>query len=207
LENGKLDDKNKAEILKEIAWGIMSYTEQQIILNTTKDILIVEWKTDEIYIQSALEKLKEDNPQYKDLDFEFIPAWWADWIQLFMNKFKPKAWQKIMVFFDRDARWWEWLEKILWKKITDRNSFTYEVKNEYYISCYPKKTWFTTDIFVIEDYFKLKLFTDFLLKDSKCFQDIPKKDNRKTDFANECKIFDKSEFEWFKALFDLINSF
>ncbi len=88
--------------------------------------------------------------------------------------------------------------------ISEKNNFTYEIKNSYYLACYPKKIWFTNNTFVIEDYFNLKIFTDFLLKDVTCFKDIPKKDNRKTDFANECKNFDKSEFEWFKVLFDLI---
>lgn len=207
LENGKLFDKNQAEILKEISWDTMSYTEQQIILNTSKDIIIVEWKTDEIYIKTALEKLKEDNPKYKDLDFEFLLMWWSDYeiLKRFSEQFPAKQWQKIMAFFDRDDSGLKCIKNALWEESLQKDTFTWKKLKDIYVNFYPKKLWFTQSNFEIEDYFKIDKVIEFMYKWNwiQVFWDTKSKLD-KNSFANECKKFDKSEFEWFKDLFDLI---
>lgn len=207
LEFGKLKGKDKAEILKEIAGDAMSYTEQQIVLNTTKDIIIVEWKTDETYIQTALGKLKEANSEYKDLDFEFLLMWWSDFeiLQRFSDKFPAKPWQKIMAFFDRDQSWLNCIKNALWEQNLDKESFSWKRLKDIYINFYPKKLWFTQSNFEVEDYFKIETCRDFLFPQLEAFSNL-KQWFKKQDFAEKCKDFDKSEFEWFKVLFDLILS-
>jgi predicted ATP-dependent endonuclease of OLD family len=204
-ENGSVSiiEKEKQEIISQLTDGIWSYQEQNIFLNSTKDLILVEGKTDEIHIKTALEKLKEDHPEYQDLDFEFLPFGGADGLKLFVDKFTPRENQKIIAFLDRDDAGLKGV-----KKATDFNGSINEFnginKNGIEIRFIPKKDGFTKTNFVIEDYYSIEKFTDFLLKDVTCFEEIPKKDKRKTDFANETSNFDKAEFEGFKKLFDLI---
>ncbi len=204
-ENGSVSiiDKEKQEIISQLTDGIWSYQEQNIFLNSTKDLILVEGKTDEIHIKTALEKLKIDNPQYQDLDFEFLPFGGADGLKLFVDKFTPRENQLIIAFLDRDDTGLKGIQKA-----TDFNGsineFQGENQNGIEIRFIPKKEGFTKTNFVIEDYYSINKFTEFLLRDVTCFQEIPKKDKRKTDFANEVINFDKAEFEGFKKLFDLI---
>lgn len=205
LRDWNLLDENKLEILNEISWNTMTYTQQQILLNTDKDILIVEWKTDETYIKTALEKLKEDNSEYKELDFEFILLWGSDAeiLQRFSEKFPPKNWQKIIAFFDRDQSWHDCITWFLDGKF-DKETFKYQKKENIFISFYPKKIWFTKSNFEIEDYFNIEDITNFMYPDwVKSFEDTKKRFN-KNEFANKCKDFSKEKFEWFKPLFDII---
>ena len=166
-------------------------------------MILVEGKTDEIHIKTALEKLKEDNPQYQDLDFEFLPFGGADGLKLFVDKFTPRENQLIVAFLDRDDAGLKGI-----KKATDFNGsiddFDRRNVNGIEIRFIPKKDGFTKTNFVIEDYYSIDKFTKFLLRDVTCFEDIPKKSNRKTDFADEVANFDKAEFEGFKKMFDLI---
>lgn len=73
VEDGQINQNynEKSSILDNLSNGLMGISEQQIFLQSNKDILIVEGKTDEIYISTALNILKKDNPEYQDLDFNF----------------------------------------------------------------------------------------------------------------------------------------
>ena len=205
LENGIVSGKEKAEILKEISGDLMSITEQQIILNSNSDILLVEGKTDEIHIEIALKRLQEDYPEYQNLKFEYIPLGGADGLNLFVDKFTPKANQTIIALLDRDETGKGIIKNILNDQNIDFRTFKYRKEKEIFISCYAKKEDFTRGDFVVEDYYDINLFTDFLMKDVIDFKSIPRKDKRKTDFAKYCiSHSNKSIFKDFKNLFDLI---
>lgn len=199
----KIVDKEKQKIISELTNDIWSYQEQNIFLNSRKDLILVEGKTDEIHIKTALSKLKIDNPKYNDLDFEFLPFGGADGLQLFVDKFTPRENQSIFAFLDRDEAGLNGI-----KKATGFNGkideFTGENKNGIEIRFLPKKDEFEKTNFVIEDYYSIEKFTGFLLKDVACFEDIPRKDKRKTDYAKETENFESVEFIGFKKLFDLI---
>ncbi|NYT28638.1 MAG: hypothetical protein H0A76_12745 [Candidatus Thiodubiliella endoseptemdiera] len=76
----------------------MGVSESQLFLQSNKDILIVEGKTDEAYISQALKVLKEDIEEYKRLEFNFL---WlggtdSDTFNKIIENFKPKDNQTII---------------------------------------------------------------------------------------------------------------
>ncbi|MEI7511377.1 MAG: AAA family ATPase [Candidatus Peregrinibacteria bacterium] len=203
LEGGKIGDPNRAKVLDQISGGKMSFTQQQILLHTHKDILLVEGKTDETYIKAALKKLKPDNPQYKDVEFEFLYMGGSDaeTVKKIIKKFPPKEGQNIIAFFDGDGAGFECIQGIT-KTKTQKKDYKYEVFEKVYIVLYPKPDSFKEDHFEVEDYFGLDVLLRF--KNQKSFKDFKgfsKKEFEKYCESEECK---KEDFEGFKALFDLI---
>jgi ABC-type cobalamin/Fe3+-siderophores transport system ATPase subunit len=208
LDNGKIDENynEKEQIINNLSSGFMGVSETQILLQSNKDILIVEGKTDEGYISQALEILKQNNDEYKDLDFNFL---WlggsdSDNFNKIIDNLTPKENQTIIAFFDRDSSGKECIKKILNKDIQD--DFDGEVKNNINIYLYPKKPDFGNSNFEVEDYFPIEVLRDYIVKsDSKNFQSLKAKFN-KNKFAEHCKTddFNKSNFDGFKTLFDKI---
>ncbi|OIR25530.1 ATP-dependent nuclease [Bathymodiolus thermophilus thioautotrophic gill symbiont] len=207
LENGKVkeDYNTKKELLNKLTNGLMSVSEQQILLQSHKDILIVEGKTDEVYISKALEALKESEEKYKDLDFDFLLLGGSDKdnVNKLIDLFPPKEKQTIVVFFDRDNAGKKCIKGVLDKEVDD--NFSGSVKEGVYIYLYPKKDGFTQGIFEVEDYFPIETLQKFTFDTINTFQDLKQK-FKKSQFANECKKsdFDKANFDGFKKLFDLI---
>lgn len=125
-ENNKVIISDKTDSLDAIEYltdGIWSAQEQNILLSTTDDILIVEGKTDEIFIEKALEVLKKTEDKYKSLKFYFLPSGGADGVAYFIEKFKPKKGQTIISFFDRDKAGWTNVKKVFEGEVIDTNSF------------------------------------------------------------------------------------
>ena len=56
--DAQVEEMEKQKIVYELTKGIWSYQEQNIFLNSQKDILLVEGKYDKIYITEALKRLK-----------------------------------------------------------------------------------------------------------------------------------------------------
>ena len=50
---GRLNDKDKVAIVKELTNDMWSIQKQNVFLNSTDDILLVEGWTDEVYISKA----------------------------------------------------------------------------------------------------------------------------------------------------------
>ena len=72
MKNGKAEDTNKIEVLKEVTGGKWAIDSINNVLIANKDILLVEGKTDARYIEIALSKLREykrDREKYSELDF------------------------------------------------------------------------------------------------------------------------------------------
>jgi ABC-type cobalamin/Fe3+-siderophores transport system ATPase subunit len=206
LEDGKLEGKEKADILKEISGNTMSDAHQQIILNSNTDILIVEGKTDEKYIATALEKLKTLYPEFEDLQFNFLYMGGSDPENLkkLVSNFRPKENQTIIAFFDNDGAGFGCI-KTAFGYAMDKVHFTPQIENGIHICLYPKKDGFTHDSFEIEDYFKIETCRDFMFDDITHFQNT-KKGFKKNKFAEYCPSLDVEEFDGFKKLFELINT-
>lgn len=206
LENGTIKGKEKAEILKEISGDSMSLAEQQIVLNSTNDILIVEGKTDEKYIATALEKLKTINPEYEDLEFNFLYMGGSDPenLEKLINEFPPEDNQTIIAFFDRDGSGLKCIKSVC-DYNGNKDDFTGNIKNGIHIYFYPKKNDFTQSDFEVEDYFNIETCRNFMFDNFETFQDTKKK-FKKNDFAEYCQTLDVSEFDGFKKLFDLIKT-
>lgn len=204
LENGEIKGKEKAEILKEISADTMSDAQRQILLNANTDILIVEGKTDEKYISTALDKLKQHNPQYKDLEFNYLYMGGSDPENLkkLVEQFPPKNNQTIIAFFDNDGAGYKCITKAF-NYTTQKQDFRRTHENGIHICLYPKKGGFLKSDFEIEDYFKIETCRDFMFNSFETFQDTKKK-FKKDDFAEHCPSFDIDEFDGFRELFDLI---
>lgn len=202
--------RDKQEIVHQLTNGIWSYQEQNIFLNSNKDILLVEGKYDKIYISEALKRLKPKFKKYQELDFEYFPMGGADGLENFVDKFTPKNGQKIIAVLDRDIEGKKPIEKVLGKEI-DLN-FDWEKKNDIYLLMYPKtKNWRTSN-FIVEDYFKkatIQKEAIRLIKSAdETFKMFPNnvKQNVKENLPKLCQetTFANSEFEGFKALFNKI---
>ncbi len=208
IENGKInkDYNTQEKLLNELTGGFMGVSESQLFLQSNKDILIVEGKTDEAYISQALKVLKEDIEEYKRLEFNFL---WlggtdSDTFNKIIENFKPKDNQTIIAFFDRDSSGKKCIEKIL-DNTGLSDDFEGEKKEGIYIYLYPKKDSFTNENFVVEDYFPIKTLLNFVYAECKTYQALNTKFN-KVDFSKECKKdnFKKKNFNGFKTLFDKI---
>ncbi len=204
LENGRVEGKQRAEILENISGDLMSFAQQQIILNSDKDILIVEGKTDEKYITVALEKLKLSNSEYENLDFNFIYMGGSDSENLkkLVEQFQPKDNQTIIAFFDNDGAGFKCIKEAF-NLTTEKQDFNGTTQNNIHIYLYPKKEGFTNADFEIEDYFKIETLRKFMFDNFRTFQDTKKK-FKKNDFAEYCNELEPEEFEGFKTLFNLI---
>ena len=210
IENGKINEdyNTKEKLLNELTNGLMGVSEQQILLQSDKDILIVEGKTDEDYISQALKVLGKDNSEYKDLDFNFL---WlggsdADNLNKIIKEFKPKENQTIIAFFDRDSNGKGCVKKVLGMNIEE--DFIGEKKEDIHVYLYPKKDGFKNSNFEVEDYFPIEVLRHFIFDKSITFQDLKGKfsSKKKVEFSKKCQEnnFKKSNFNGFKKLFDLI---
>ena len=209
-QNGdaKIEAKEKQEVVHIITNGLWSYMEQNIFLNSNKDILLVEGKTDEIILRKALSVLKITNPiKYSSLDFEFIPCGGASNIKLFVDKFIPKSHQRIIALFDADNAGWDGITSVF-NNGTKYNSTNPNPpkKNNTFILVYPPRRYFRGSEFNIEDYFPKNILNYYVLKDLKSISMLKNKDKVKKLISQECQSFDNSSFLHFSVLFDKISS-
>ncbi|WP_430412864.1 ATP-dependent nuclease [Kordia sp.] len=206
LENGEIKGKEKSEILDDISGSSMSDAQKIILLNSNTDILIVEGKTDETYIETALEKLKPTNPEYSALEFNFLYMGGSDpeVLKNLSDKFPAKEGQTIIALFDRDTAGSKIIksDKLLNFQGTN-DQFTGGKVKDIEIRLIPKKDGFTYSNFEIEDYFPIEKCRDFMFNGFNSFKDLKPK-FKKAEFAEECKNFDATDFEGFKKLFDMI---
>ena len=205
--DAQVEEMEKQKIVYELTKGIWSYQEQNIFLNSQKDILLVEGKTDEVFLKKALAVLKLTEPRYTNLEFEYLPSGGADGVRLLTKKFKPKVGQKIIALFDRDGAGWTAINGIFGEKNkwNSTNFGEYRKQGEVYITPYPKRRWYRGgDNFNVEDYFSKSLLNHYLLKSFKGLDTIITKKGFKGSLENDCNNFPDYEFNHFKHVFDLI---
>jgi len=206
-DNGtvKIANLSKKDSIKNLTDGIWSYQEQTIFLETEKDVLLVEGKTDVQYIQVALKKLKT---QYPDLSFEIFPFSGAANLIEIIDKFEPKKNQKIIALLDRDKAGFDAIKEIFPDEEKTKTTFSHRDKDKITVAMLPVKKYYRgkKDSFLIEDYFKMSKIKSFVYpKDCKSFATIGNKENIKKTLAKTCVDFNENEFNGFKALFDLIK--
>lgn len=201
----KVANLSKNDSIKTLTDGIWSYQEQTIFLETEKDVLLVEGKTDVQYIQVALKKLKTE---YPDLSFEIFPFSGASNLIEIIDKFKPKNNQKIIALLDRDKAGFDAIKEIFPDEEKTKETFSHRNNDKISIAMLPVKKYYrgSRDSFLIEDYFRMSKIKTFVYpKDCKSFATIGNKENIKKTLAKTCFDFKKDEFNGFKALFDLIT--
>lgn len=200
----QIETKEKQEIVYSLTNGVWSYMEQNIFLSSNKDILLLEGKFDEVFLKKALDVLKQGEPNYANLDFEYLPCGGASGIKLLADKFKPKVGQKIIALFDSDETGWKCINSAFGEiNKWNSNNFTYRKQNDIWVAVYPSRKYFRGTNFNIEDYFTKSLLNRYV-NDFKSLHDIKTKDKIKQKMASECSTFNNSEFRLFRTVFDLI---
>lgn len=201
------DNFDKKNSIIELTDGIWSYEQQTIFLSTTKDILLVEGKTDVDYILNALKKLKPLRQQFVALNFEIFPFNGAANLSLIIDKFKPQFNQKIIALLDRDKAGEDALKELFPNETIDRLNYNYKTKGDVIVAMLPCKKYYrgVKNSFLIEDYFYISKIKNFVFpKDCKSFASIGNKDNIKNVLARECPKFSPREFKGFETLFELL---
>lgn len=228
LEDGKIEGKEKRNILDKITNGRISFSQTELFLNSKKPLFIaVEGKTDEKHIKLAAKKLDID------LEFDIYSCGGADKLKQFlcgipMNIFDDKI---IIGIFDYDCEGIKQLKKVgesiednkKYKKNGSDNVFGIslpcEGDLEQHQNCpieylYPREKLDEAEIltkkrldevnrFFDDDADKLNL-TQLNEKIDLCFYKISESETSKNSFAESCNGFDVDDFEGFKKLFDLI---
>lgn len=204
-----IESKAKQEIIHELTKGIWSYQEQNIFLNSNKDILLVEGKSDETFLSKALEVLKRSEPRFANLSFEYLPCGGAEGVKLMTKKFTPKIGQHIIALFDSDGAGWSSINKVFERpdnnKYNSHNFDRFRKKNEIWVATFPIRPFYKGGAnFNIEDYFSKSLLNKYVLSSFKGLDTIVTKDNFKKSLERDCNSFLDSEFKHFKLIFDLI---
>lgn len=201
----KVEDKEKQHIISELTNDIWNYQEQNIFLSSNKDLLLVEGKTDIIFIKTALAKLKGDNAEYQGLDFEFLPFGGASGLKLFVDKFTPKKGQTIIALLDRDDAGLDSLKATLDFK-GNLKEYTTMKKDRIYIALIPYTDGYTLTKFILEDYFGLDYLKEIIFPNSEGITSMLKDKALKNELVRRCDndSVEKERFEGFKNLFNLI---
>lgn len=209
-----IEPKGKQDIVRQLTDNIWSYERQAIFLSSTNHIVLVEGKTDEIFLKKALEVLKTTETRFKNLDLEYFPCGGASGAKLLMVKFKPKAGQKIIALFDRDKAGTDGINSIVFPpkfkgvKYGPGNypgSPGYINHGDFFLMLYPKRRYFRgKGFFYIEDYFSKALITSYVMKNFRSLETVPSKEKIKTELADDCNSLNDDEFKHFDVLFDKI---
>lgn len=231
LENGKLDLKEKREILDKITDWQMSLNEMEVFLNSwNKYLLVTEWITDKKHLEIAIEKLWIKN------NYDIYSADWCDKLKQFLvwlptNILNNKV---IIWIFDFDDSWLKSLRSCSWEQEKNKIYRIPEKENRFWISLptinenfekfenFPIEFMYSKDILEENEMIKKRSLWEvnrYLSDNEKLNQrelneveelfyyKVSESDTSKNNFTDKVRELESSEFENFKALFDLINTF
>lgn len=205
--NAEVVDKDKAAIVKVLTNDTWTIQEQNIFLNSTKDILLVEGWTDEAYISKALEVFKKHG-KYTDLDFSYLPCNGSSNVKMMSEKFHPKENQMMIALFDDDQAGWNSIREVfgLDKNSNKKDFGKAKKKNDIWYALIPAKNRKLRGNFNIEDYFDHHVFLKFVMS-FKSLNDIVEKGSLKRKLANMCKDnkLPDAKYSKFAILFDFIE--
>lgn len=212
VEEGKVDQNTeKFSVLKNLTDGKWVLDNISNLLVSSKDILLVEGKTDAEYIDLALEKLKEEDVgKYQTLEFTYIPVGGASGLEGIIPKLTPNVGQKIIALLDRDKAGKESYCKIFEKTENDLSGsdFTQWNSKEYVDITFLPSSNPDCRNFEVEDYFGVEVLkeiaTEFISSKSQLKEFDGVKENIKTKLQSQCQGYDPEKFVGFKVLFDHI---
>lgn len=199
----------KQDIVSKLTQGIWTLQQQQLFLASNDDILLVEGKTDEIYLRKALEYLQNCEGLFSDMNFCFLPCGGADGIQLLKDRFTPKEGQMMIALFDNDTKGWKSINSIFGKNEADKfNSKSFQKArktNNLWVAPFPTSNKKAGN-FNIEDYFPRRIFTRFVLS-FKSLNEVVGRDTLKNKFSQACEdsLIKGKDYKRFRAVFDLIE--
>lgn len=199
-------DKDKAGIVKTLTNDIWSVQEQNLFLNSNKDILLVEGWTDEAYISKALEVFQKKG-EYMGLDFSYLPCNGCANVQKMIEKFHPKPGQMMIALFDNDGAGWKTFNNILGLKNDGNTKVSCaQKKDDIWLAIIPalerKKGNFN-----IEDYFHRNVLLKFVMS-FRTLNEIVEKNGVKPKLAEMCRKNElpDNKFSKFSKLFDFLES-
>jgi predicted ATP-dependent endonuclease of OLD family len=217
LENGiKKDLKSSFEASKYLVNNNDIYN----LLFTDKNILIVEGKTDDLYISKAISHFETDYPELK---FEFLRVGGTDDdnIKNLLDKIKLSGRRKIIIVVDRDGAGYKVYENLFpiippKKKNKDKKIVSIEkyAPNTYYFMIPHKIADKQDGEFLIEDYFKKNKVIELSKKliDDKFTENVPCRNFPKIGemikseaLPNHCKASTPADMEDFKILLDKLK--
>lgn len=208
LPDGKaiVVDKTKQQIVAELTNNIWTLQEQNIFLASNKTVLVVEGKTDEPILEAALKSQKKAG-RYANMDFAYLPCNGASNIPTLIAKFKPKAGQMMIAFFDADGSGWDAIKEVMADgKNYPKDPFgKAKKKGDIWYTTYPvyKKG---VENFNIEDYFPRSVFLKYIMR-FKALTEIWTKDRLKRNMAKDCEngLMTDKQLEKFSYVFDRIQ--
>ena len=190
------------------------------LLFTDKNILIVEGKTDDLYISKAIEHFTADFP---DLSFEYLRVGGTDDenIKNLLDKMKLSKNQKIIIVVDRDDAGYNVYKKLFpltppKKNHKDKNLVGIEkyAPNTYYLMIPHKVADKQDSEFLVEDYFKKNKVIELSKKliDEKFTENVPCKNFpglkemiKSEALPNHCKASTPADMDDFKILLAKLN--
>lgn len=200
----------KQKIVAKLTNGIWSLQEQNIFLASSKDILVVEGKTDEVFLSKALEVFHKSG-RFADQHYCYLPSGGASEVEVVARNFTPKDGQLMVALFDADKAGWEAIKKIFGGADSDlftAKKFKFARKHgNLWCAVYPSCRKNVTN-FNIEDYFPRQLFLHYILK-FKSLSDIVEKSKIKTDMAADCEKGDEikdRQYSKFEKVFQLLKA-
>lgn len=204
--NAEVVDKDKAAIVKILTNDTWTIQQQNIFLNSNKDILLVEGWTDEAYISKALEVFHKQG-KYMDLDFSYLPCNGSSNVKIMSEKFHPKKNQMMIALFDNDGAGWKSIRDVFnLDKDANKKAFgKAQKKADIWYALIPVPTGRRGDI-NIEDYFHHNVLSKFVMS-FKTLNEIVEKNSLKSKLAEMCNKNELADikFSKFAKLFNFIE--
>nr|WP_303257794.1 ATP-binding protein [uncultured Prevotella sp.] len=204
--NAEVVDKDKAAIVKILTNDTWTIQQQNIFLNSNKDILLVEGWTDEAYISKALEVFHKQG-KYMDLDFSYLPCNGSSNVKIMSEKFHPKKNQMMIALFDNDGAGWKSIRDVFnLDKDANKKAFgKAQKKADIWYALIPVPAGRRGDI-NIEDYFHHNVLSKFVMS-FKTLNEIVEKNSLKSKLAEMCNKNELADikFSKFAKLFNFIE--
>lgn len=204
--NAEVVDKDKAAIVKILTNDTWTIQQQNIFLNSNKDILLVEGWTDEAYISKALEVFHKQG-KYMDLDFSYLPCNGSSNVKIMSEKFHPKKNQMMIALFDNDGAGWKSIRDVFnLDKDANKKAFgKAQKKADIWYALIPVPAGRRGDI-NIEDYFHHNVLLKFVMS-FKTLNEIVEKNSLKSKLAEMCNKNELADikFSKFAKLFNFIE--
>lgn len=201
--------QEKKDIVAKLTDGIWSLQEQNIFLASNKDVLLVEGKTDEVFLSKALAYLQTKG-NFCNMEFSYLPCGGASNVNEVMQRFEPKQNQLMICLFDSDKAGWEAINKIFGCDNNLYNFSNYGMAKKFgkiWFAPYPKPCSKKCTNFNIEDYFSRAIFLRYIMR-FKSLDEIITKDAVKRSMESDCKngTIKGKHYDKFEAVFTLIEN-
>lgn len=195
--------KEKKDIVARLTNNIWTLQEQNIFLASNKTVLVVEGKTDEQILDTALKSLQRAG-RFEDLNFSYLPCGGASNVPNLVSKFTPKPGQKMITFFDADKAGWNAIKEVFGMEYNAETFGKARKHGDIWYTTYPPAKKIKN--FNLEDYFPRNVFLRYVMR-FKSLEDICTKKVLKESMAKDClagKMTDK-QLEKFALAFERIE--